>query len=101
MKRILAMVLALAMIFVFAGCGGNDKDEALGMSASPLDSLEIKADYEIADDFKIGFICLHDEQSTYDLNFLNAAEAVQKALGLKDEQVIIKTNVPEPSLLHW
>ena len=95
MKRILAMVLALAMIFVFAGCGGNDKDGALGMSASPLDSLEIKADYEIADDFKIGFICLHDEQSTYDLNFLNAAEAVQKALGLKDEQVIIKTNVPE------
>ena len=95
MKRILALVLALAMIFVFAGCGGNTEDEVLGMSASPLDSLEIKADYEIADDFKIGFICLHDENSTYDLNFLNAANAVQKALGLKNEQVIIKTNVPE------
>ncbi len=95
MKRILALVLALAMIFVFAGCGGSEGKDALGMSASPLDSLEIKADYKIADDFKIGFICLHDENSTYDLNFLNAANAVQKALGLTNEQVIIKTNIPE------
>ncbi len=95
MKRILALVLALAMIFVFAGCGGTENKDALGMSASPLDSLEIKADYKIADDFKIGFICLHDENSTYDLNFINAAKAAQKALGLTNEQVIIKTNVPE------
>lgn len=95
MKKILALVLALAMIFVFAACGTGNSGKALGMSASPLDSLEIKADYTIADDFKIGFICLHDEQSTYDLNFINAAKAVQKALGLKDEQVIIKTKVPE------
>ena len=95
MKRILALVLALAMIFVFAGCGGSGKKEALGMSASPLGSLEIKADYQIANDFKIGFICLHDEQSTYDLNFINAAKEVQAALGLTNDQVIIKTNVPE------
>ncbi len=95
MKKIIALLLAVAMLFVFAGCGENADDKALGMSASPLDSIEIKADYTIADDFKIGFICLHDENSTYDLNFLNAAEAAQKALGLKDEQVIIKTNIPE------
>lgn len=95
MKRILALVLALAMIFVFAGCGEGGKKEALGMSASPLGSLEIKADYQIANDFKIGFICLHDEQSTYDLNFINAAKEVQAALGLTNDQVIIKTNVPE------
>ncbi len=96
MKRILALVLALAMICVFAGCGAkNNGSDTLGMSASPLGSLEIKADYEIADDFKIGFICLHDEKSTYDLNFINAAKEVQKALGLTNEQVIIKVNIPE------
>ena len=95
MKKIVALLLAVAMLLCFAGCGENAGDETLGMSASPLDSIEIKADYKIADDFKIGFICLHDENSTYDLNFLNAAETAQKALGLKDEQVIIKTNVPE------
>ena len=47
------------------------------------------------DVFKIGFICLHDEKSTYDLNFINAAKAAQTAMGLTDEQVIIKTQVPE------
>ena len=47
------------------------------------------------DVFKIGFICLHDEKSTYDLNFINAAKAAQTAMGLTDEQVIIKTQIPE------
>ena len=47
------------------------------------------------DGFKIGFICLHDENSTYDLNFLNAAYAAQAAMGLTDDQVIIKTMIGE------
>ena len=50
---------------------------------------------DTTDEFKIGFICLHDEKSTYDLNFIQAAEAAQAALGLTDEQVIIKTQIPE------
>ena len=99
MKKVLALALALVLVVgVFAACGGNtDKDDAkmLGMSESPLAAPEITKDYEIKEDFKIGFICLHDEQSTYDKNFLNAANAVQDALGLTDEQVIIKTNIPE------
>ena len=44
---------------------------------------------------KVGFIFLHDENSTYDLNFINAAKATQKALGMSDSQVILKTNIPE------
>ncbi len=47
------------------------------------------------DDFMIGFIFLHDENSTYDKNFLEAAEAAVAELGLKPEQVIFKTNIPE------
>ena len=46
-------------------------------------------------DFKIGFIFLHDENSTYDKNFLIAAESATEELGLKPEQVIFKTNIPE------
>lgn len=41
---------------------------------------------------KAGFICLHDENSTYDLNFINAAKAACDELGV---EYIIKTNVPE------
>ncbi len=95
MKKILALVLALAMVLAFAGCGKANNDELLGMSGSPIEAVEIKADYEVPEDFKIGFICLHDENSTYDLNFLNAVDSVKKVAGLKDEQVVVKVNVPE------
>ncbi len=94
MKKLLALVLAAVMLFCFAGCGENGK-KLQGMSDAPIAAVEVKVDYEIPDDFKIGFICLHDENSTYDLNFLNAVDAIQAATGLKDEQVIVKTNIGE------
>ena len=103
MKKLLALVLCLAMLFGLTACGNSaenttsnaGEDTATGMSESPLAAPEIKADYTVKDDFKIGFIFLHDEKSTYDLNFINAANSVTKALGLKDSQVVMKTNVPE------
>ena len=48
---------------------------------------------------------LHDENSTYDLNFINAAKAACEKLGV--EYTLIKTNVPEGQecydkpLLSW
>ena len=98
MKKIFALVLSLAialsMCVALTGCG-EEKKELLGMSKSPLDAPAITVDYEIPKDFKIGFICLHDENSTYDLNFLNAVDAIQEATGLTDEQVIVKVNIGE------
>jgi len=44
---------------------------------------------------KLGVILLHDEDSTYDLNFINGVKDAQKTLGLADEDVIIKRNIPE------
>ena len=72
MKKLLALLLAVALVFSLAACAG-------GKSA----------------DFKVGFICLHDEKSTYDLNFLNGVDEVKATLGLKDDQVIVMTNIPE------
>ena len=43
-------------------------------------------------DFKVGFICLHDENSTYDKNFIDAANAACDSLGV---EAVIKTNIPE------
>lgn len=94
MKKLLAILLAVVLLFSFAACG-TEQGELLGMSESPLPSAKITKDFEIADDFKIGIICLHDEKSTYDLNFLNAVEDAKAALSLKDEQVLVKTNIDE------
>ncbi len=78
MKKILSLLLVVAMLTAFTGlftaCDGETA---------------------VAEDFKIGFIFLHDENSTYDKNFLEAAEAATAELGLKPEQVIFKTNIPE------
>ena len=77
MKKILAILLFAVMVVGFAACTPANTDEPETI------------------DVKIGFICLHDEQSTYDLNFINAAKEAQENLGLTDDQVIIKTNIPE------
>ncbi len=44
---------------------------------------------------KVGFIFLHDENSTYDLNFINAMKQAAEDLGLSDDQIVAKTNIPE------
>ena len=94
-KKILSLALALMLLCMAAVSCGDNADELKGVSESPLPAPEIAVDFEVADDFKIGFICLHDESSTYDLNFINAALKYQAALGLSDAQVIIKRNIGE------
>ena len=95
-KKVLSLVLVVLMVASFALTMASCGDETLlGMSDSPLPIAEIVADITVADDFKIGFICLHDESSTYDLNFINAVLRYQEALGLANSQVIIKRNIEE------
>lgn len=80
MKKFVAMLLALVMVFALCACGEKTDDGNGGADAA---------------DFKVGFICLHDENSTYDKNFIDAAKAACKNLGLSEEQYIIKTGIPE------
>jgi len=98
MKKILALVLAVVLAFgmtVCLGSCGKEGADIKGMSDAPIAPVELKADYEVPADFKIGFICLHDENSTYDLNFLNAVDSIKETLGLTDDQVVVKVNIPE------
>lgn len=73
MKKILAFVLSIAVVF------GMVTTISACTSETPI----------------VGLICLHDESSTYDKNFIDAFEAACKAKGLKKGQWIIKTDVPE------
>lgn len=90
MKKFLCVILAMMMLFaLLAGCA-NDTAKDAGTN----DTSDAGSDVS---DLKVGFIFLHDENSTYDKNFMDAAKAVQAKLGLSDEQVMFKTNIPESS----
>ncbi len=99
MKKIIALILALAMLVVFAGCGGDTNSKTDDAAVLSIDEVEkTVADTITAvplEDLKVGFIFLHDANSTYDKNFMDAAEAACEKLGLKDSQVLMKTGIPE------
>ena len=86
MKKFLALILALVMALSLVACGEKaPADDA----ATPDDGAVVESTV------KVGFICLHDENSTYDLNFLNGAKEAIANLGLTEADYIIKTNIPE------
>ena len=83
MKKVLGLLLGLIMVFactaMLTSCGGSGSEEGSSDDAG----------------IKVGFICLHDENSTYDLNFINAAKDACKELDISEENYLIKTNIPE------
>ena len=81
MKKILSLVLALVLVLGMTACGS--KTDA--PTDAPAESKDVK----------LGFIFLHDENSTYDLNFMNGAKEACKALGLTEDQYVFRTNIPE------
>lgn len=93
MKKFLAILLALVMIFALVACGS--KDDTKGTGEPNQGNQGGDATGLTLSNVKVGLICLHDENSTYDLNFLNAMEEARVALGLSEDQVIIKKNIPE------
>ncbi len=70
MKKILAILLVMALLFGLTACGGGQS----------------------GDKMKVGFIYLHDENSTYDKNFMDAAKAACEAMGVEYVQ---KANIKE------
>ena len=74
MKKVLSLLLALTMVFALAA-----------VSAPAAAAAEPKT-------VKAGFIFLHDENSTYDLNFINAAKEACEKLGV---EYLLKTGIPE------
>ena len=75
MKKLLSVFLACLMVLSLAACttGGKTGNASNGK-------------------VKVGFIFLHDENSTYDLNFINAAKEACEKAGV---EYVLKTNIPE------
>ncbi len=85
-NKVLALLLVVALVaslaVVFAACDPDSESKSL---SDPI----------ALDELKVGMICLHDENSTYDKNFIDAMLEVQRELNLRDDQVIIVTGIPE------
>ncbi len=82
MKKFFSMAVVVVMLLgIIAGCApaSDPADDNTGGNA----------------DFKVGFIFLHDENSTYDKNFMDAADAAAAACGLSADQVVKKVGIDE------
>ena len=103
MKKVLALLLALVMVLALVACAAKPaEDNTPAETPAENTPAETPAEnnptetpaenIEVPEGFKVGFITLHDENSTYDLNFINAAKEACETLGV--EYTLI-TNVPE------
>lgn len=97
MKKFTALLLSIAMVATLCACGSTADTAATDATAETTEATETTettdaAATEAAVTVKAGFICLHDENSTYDLNFINAAKEACEKMGI---EYVIKTNIPE------
>ena len=77
-KRVLAVILAaLFVVAAFAGCSASGKDDSAKSEGKTV---------------KLGLITLHDENSTYDKNFIVAAQEAAEKMGV---ELVQKNNIEE------
>ena len=96
-KKILALGLCFFMgTASLTGCGGSGGGSSSDSGSAASDSGETTAETEGSSDIVAGLICLHDENATYDLNFINAFKEACEDQGLVEgESYFISTGVPE------
>ena len=93
MKKILAVLLAVLMLFTLAACGGNGDETPTNPDAGNEGSA--------VSDLKIGVVLLHNETVGYDENFILAVEAACDNLGIdKSTNLLYKKDIPEDSACY-
>ena len=104
-KKVVSLLAAMALtVSALAGCGAA-ADSTASTEAAANTETTVSGDTQTGDTaatttdataaiagLKAGFIFLHDENSTYDLNFMNAAKEACEKLGV---ECVTKTNIPE------
>lgn len=87
MKKLVAFVLAAAMMVSLCACGGSS--EATTAAGTTTGAAIAK------EDLKVGVITIGDQNEGYTEAHLKGIEEMKESLGLSDDQVILKMNIPE------
>lgn len=88
----LAVLMCLSVVTILASCGSSKKK---GEGEEILPRKAISSTVTVPADFKIGLITLHDENSTYDKNFIDAFKQVVEAMGISKDNYFIVSNIEE------
>ena len=109
LRKLVSVAMAGVMTLSLAACGGSGTADT---TAAPA-STEAAADTTAADageteakeaapaggvakeDLKVGFVFIGDENEGYTAAHYKGAMEMKDALGLSDDQIIVKWNIPE------
>lgn len=111
MKRFVSTAMAAVMVLSLAACGGSTNETAAKEETTKA-AAETKAEETTAgekkdeaekapaagipkEDLKVGFVYIGDENEGYTAAHYQGAMEMKEALGLSDDQIIVKWNTPE------
>ena len=112
MKKIIALLLALVMVFALVACASGEPKTEAPAAEEPAKTEEPKTEEPAAEEpaaeepaaegktIKVGLICIGDENDQgYTYNFIRGKEAATEALAAKGINVewIVKYNIGEDS----
>lgn len=101
MKKLLAMLLALVMALSLVACGGNDApaeepaDEPAAEDTTAEEPAADDAEPAETTEIKIGLLCVHDENSGYDVAHIDGLKGACAELGIDESAITFKYNIPE------
>ena len=100
MKKLLALLLTAVMLLALVACGGNNTGNNTGNTGGNNTANNGTSDTGGTDDsgavdIKIGVICVHDENSGYDMAHIEGITTACEELGIDMANVTFKYNVTE------
>ena len=97
MKKVLSLLLILSLCLALCACGAGGSQSGAGTAGAETGSASETGTGSASAlaSMKVGLITLHDENSTYDLNFINGFKEACAELGIPESNYFIRSNVPE------
>ena len=114
MKKIIALLLAVVMVFALVACASTAKTEEKTdapapaetnneQTTEPAEETDAPAEDETAEpagdavgtDIKIGVVLIGDENEGYTYSHIKGIQEAAKALGISESNIIWKYSIPE------